>query len=54
MDILIHGVWHVKIHHKSDIDEVQSSAKYTRTDHHFKVSIQETLWTQQRANAKRL
>lgn len=47
MDILIHCVWHVKVNHQSDVDKVQSSAKYTCTDHHFKVSIQKTLWTQQ-------
>lgn len=45
MDVLIHCVWHVKIHHKSDIDKVESSAKYSGTDHHFKVSIQKTLQT---------
>ena len=25
MDILIHRVWHVKVHYQSDVDEVQSS-----------------------------
>lgn len=48
MDVLIHCVWHVKIHHHSDIDKIQSSAEYTCTDHHVKVSIQKTLETQQR------
>lgn len=45
MDVLIHCVWHVKVHHKSDIDKVESSAEYSGTDHHFKVSIQKTLQT---------
>lgn len=48
MDVLIHCVWHVEIHHHSDIDKIESSAKYTCADHHVKVSIQKTLWTQQR------
>lgn len=45
MDILIHCVWHVKVHHKSDIDKVKSSAEYSSADHHFEVSIQKTLQT---------
>lgn len=45
MDILIHCVWHVKIYHYSDIHKVESSAEYSSTDHHFKVSIQKTLQT---------
>lgn len=43
VDILIHCVWHIKVNHQSDIDQVQPSAQNTCTDHYLKVTIQKTL-----------
>lgn len=43
MNILIHVSWHVKIHHQLDIDQVQSSTQYACTNHHFKLTVKQTL-----------
>lgn len=43
MNILIHVSWHVKIHHKLDIHQVQSSTQYACTNHHFKLALKQTL-----------
>lgn len=43
VNVLIHCVWHVKINHQFDVDQVKSSTQDPCTDDYFKLSIQKTL-----------